>query len=131
MILFVRSSILVLAPKAQHVYDPKASVSLEVRIYSGADSSFLLFEDDGKDSAHERPATSILFSWSEAGSLLEIGEQRGAKYPGMPESRLIHVVLVRPGHGVGVDECDGPDVSVKYHGERMLVDLHKTHAGIE
>ena len=36
MLLFVRSSIVVLAPKSKHVHDPIALLSLEVRIYSGS-----------------------------------------------------------------------------------------------
>ena len=64
MLLFVRSSIVVLAPKSKHVHDPIALLSLEVRIYSGKDSSFILYEDDGVDPDPSRPSTEITFSWS-------------------------------------------------------------------
>ena len=124
MLVFVKSSIVVLAPKSQHVHDPLSLRSLEVRIYSGRDSSFTLYEDDGIDPNPSRPSTEITFSWSEQKSHLCIGKRIGKVYPGMPQSRKIRVVLARHGHGVGVDETgEAADATVTYDGKEINVDL--------
>lgn len=128
MLLFVKSSIVVLAPKSQHVHDPLASRTLEVRIYSGNDSSFTLYEDDGIDPDPSRPSTEITFSWSEQESRLCIGKRIGTEYPGMLHSRKIHVVLVRYGHGVGVGEIgDKADATASYDGSEIDIDLSSEH----
>jgi alpha-D-xyloside xylohydrolase len=126
-LLFVRSSIVVLAPKSQHVHDLAALKSLEVRIYCGKDSMFTLFEDDGVDPDPLRPSTTIKFEWSEKSLQLRIGKRQGKQYPGMPESRVIHIVLVRPNHGIGVDETLDADARVTYDGQELTVDLHEAY----
>lgn len=124
-LLFVRSSIVVLAPISSHVHDPITLLSSEVRIYTGNDTSFALFEDDGIDPSLSRPFTTITFSWSQSSSILRIGRLDGKSYPGMPSSRLFHIVLVRENHGVGVGETADPDVTVQYIGEELKVELGK------
>lgn len=122
-ILFVRSSIVFLNPfSMQHVHDPIALQSSEIRIYTGADSFFSLFEDDGIDPSTSRPFTTIGFSWSESTFTLLIGKRKGT-YPGMPSSRLFHIILVRENHGVGVGETIEADVTVQYTGEEVTIDL--------
>lgn len=127
MLLFVRSSIIVLSPKSQHVHDIAALKSLEIRIFCGNDSEFTLFEDDGVDPDPLRPSTTITFEWSEQISQLRIGKRRGNHYTGMPDSREINVVLVRPMHGVGVDETADTDAHVIYDGEELTVDLRSAY----
>ncbi|CAJ1953466.1 unnamed protein product [Cylindrotheca closterium] len=122
-LLFARSSIVVLAPISSHVHDPITLLSSEVRIYTGKDSSFSLFEDDGIDPSPSRPCTTIHFSWSENSSILRIGRLKGKSYPGMPSSRLFHIVVVRENHGAGVGETADPDATVQYTGKEIAVEL--------
>ena len=124
-ILFVRSSIVFLAPISKHVHDPITLESSEIRIYTGADSSFSLFEDDGIDPSPSRPFTTISFSWSESSFALRIGQREGDSYPGMVDSRLFHIVLVRENHGIGAGETADPDVTVQYTGESVVIDFKK------
>lgn len=126
MLLFVRSSVLVLAPKSQHADDTSGRGALEVRIYAGKDSSFTLFEDDGRDPDPSRPTTTIPFRWIEESYQLVVGRRRGQEFPGMWHSRVIRVVLVRPGIGTGVESGEA-DATVSYGGEEMTVDLRKAN----
>ncbi|CAB9518595.1 Alpha-xylosidase BoGH31A [Seminavis robusta] len=125
--LFVRSSILVLGPDGrQHVNDIlDGEQSLEVRVYAGTDSQFVLFEDDGISGDPYRPTTTITFRWHDDSSILTIGKRNGTPFPGMAKTRTIHVVLVRPGVGVGIDPSR-PDVSLAYNGTSFKVKLQPT-----
>lgn len=118
--VYVRPSILVLGPAVQHALDPKGGKSLEVRIFAGQDSEFLLFEDDGISPDPKRPSTSILFSWKESTRTLTLHKRQGRAFTGMPLSRTVNVVLVRPNHGVGVESCARPDYTATYDGSKSL-----------
>mmetsp|Transcript_70426 Transcript_70426/g.199700 ORF Transcript_70426/g.199700 Transcript_70426/m.199700 type:complete len:884 (-) Transcript_70426:91-2742(-) len=117
---FVRAgSVVVLGPLLQRS-DEKPADPLEVRVYAGRDGSFTLFEDDGVSRAYQQgKATTIAFSWDEAKRQLTVGARQGS-FPGMLQSRTLHVVCVRPGHGVGVAESK-PDKVVHYTGVEVSV----------
>ncbi|CAB9499595.1 Alpha-xylosidase BoGH31A [Seminavis robusta] len=124
--VFVRPSIVVLGPDGrEHVNDHVGSdpFRLEVRVYGGANSKFVLFEDDGTSSDPNRPSTSVSFSWDESSSTLLVSDRTGTPFPGMPAKRSIDVVLVRPGIGIGIAPTSQPDASVVYDGSAIKVKL--------
>jgi len=117
-------SVLVMAPFGMQYVDEIEIDPIEVRIYSGADGSFNLFEDDGVTG--DRTAnTMINFSWSDSDRKLTVGDRTGAGFTGMLESRKLKVVLVGIGKGAGVDEVEesDADVVVDYNGSEIVVDL--------
>ena len=96
---------------------------LEIRIYGGRDADFVLYDDSGDGYAYEREAESTVhFHWDHSRSSLSIGDRSGM-YPGMPKERSFRIVLVSPGHGVGMEQGSEADRTITYAGRRIAVNL--------
>ena len=110
--MFVRAgSILPLGPEMQYVGE-KTWNNLEIRIYPGADGSFLLYEDEGDSYNYEKGAyATINFQWKNATRTLTIGAQQGS-YPGMLKARQFTIVLP-----------DGTSKTVDYTGQQIEISL--------
>jgi alpha-D-xyloside xylohydrolase len=121
--LMVRpGSILPMGPFVQYA-DQKPADPIELRIYSGADGSFTLYEDENDNYDYEKGVyATIGFHWDDARRQLEIDARKG-EFPGMLRTRVFHVVIVGKGHGTGVEVTDSPDKVVSYQGERQVVQL--------
>ncbi len=114
-------AILPLGPDVEYV-DQKAADPLEVRVYPGADGSFVLYEDAGDSYDYERGAyTNIRFHWNDASKTLTIGKRAGA-YEGMLSKRTFRIVLVDERHGGGVEQPAEARVAA-YSGEEVRVKL--------
>jgi alpha-D-xyloside xylohydrolase len=119
--LLVRSgSIIPLGPVVQYASE-KPEAPLELRVFPGADASCTLYEDENDTYNYEKGACATTrIEWNDSTRQLKIGARQGS-YPGMPSRRVFRVVIVRPGHGVGVDVSEAVDQVVDYAGEaRML-----------
>ena len=120
--LFVRPSILVMGPIRQHAFEVVDNNSLEIRIYNGANSSFVLYQDDGIDASPDRPHCDIAFVWNDETATLVIEEAVGHKFELVFKPVQMNVVLVSPGHGIGV-YSSAPDVVILYVGTKMAIPL--------
>jgi len=120
--LYVRAgSILPVGPKLQWSTEIPAD-PIELRIYSGADGEFTLYEDDGTTYAYEKgKRTTITFTWHDASRKLAISARQGA-FPSMLQKRTFLVVLVGRAHGVGED-LTYPDRTVHYDGTVQTIKL--------
>ena len=94
--LFVRSgSILPMTEVMQYV-DEVRDAPYEVRIYTGEDAQFVLYEDAGDGYGYERDErSSIWMRWNQREAELVITRREG-KFPGMIEARDYRIVFVRP-----------------------------------
>ena len=110
--MFVRAgSILPLGPEMQYVGE-KSWDNLEIRVYPGADGSFVLYEDEGDSYNYERGVCStITFKWNDKARKLTIGARKG-EFPGMLKSRQFTVVLP-----------DGRQQQVSYDGGECTISL--------
>ena len=110
--MFVRAgSILPLGPEMQYVGE-KSWDNLELRIYPGADGSFLLYEDEGDNYNYEKGAYStIAFQWNDRTRTLTIADRQGS-YPGILQSRQFTLVLP-----------DGKQQTVRYDGTQLTIRL--------
>ena len=110
--MFVRAgSILPLGPEMQYVGE-KSWDNLEMRVYPGADGSFVLYEDEGDNYNYEKGIYStIQFQWNDRSRTLTIGDRKG-QYPGMLQSRQFTVILP-----------NGTQKTVSYHGQQLTVTL--------
>jgi alpha-D-xyloside xylohydrolase len=110
--MFVRAgSILPLAPEMQYVGE-KTWDQLEIRVYPGADGSFLLYEDEGDSYQYEKGVyATIPFQWNNATRTLTIGAQQGS-YPGMLKARQFTIALP-----------DGTTKTVDYTGQQIDISL--------
>ncbi|HSH95573.1 MAG TPA: TIM-barrel domain-containing protein, partial [Roseimicrobium sp.] len=121
--LFVKAgTILPMAPAMQYVGE-QPHAPLEVRVYRGADGSFLLYDDAGDGYGYEKGEyATIPFTWNEQAHSLTIGIRVG-RYPGMPANRQFRVVMVKPSHGVGPEDVSDADHAVDYDGSALVVKM--------
>ena len=110
--MFVRAgSILPLGPEMQYVGE-KAWDNLEIRVYPGANGSFVLYEDEGDNYNYEKGVYStITFSWNDKVRKLTVGARKG-EFPGMLKSRKFMVVVP-----------DGRQQEINYDGTECVISL--------
>ena len=110
--MFVRAgSILPLGPEMQYTGE-KPWDNLEIRLYPGADGTFMLYEDEGDTYNYERGIYSIIpFHWNDHSHTLTIGNRQG-QYPGMLTNRKFTVVMP-----------NGTSQTVNYNGKEVAVQL--------
>ena len=111
-----------MGPEVQYASE-KPWDDLQIRIYTGSDGSFILYEDEGDGYGYEKGACStIRFDWNDADGILTIGPRQGT-FPGMVTGRTFRVVVVRSGVATGLDNTSC-DREVRYTGEKLTVDLN-------
>lgn len=110
--LYVKAgSIVPMGPQVQYATE-KPWDNLELRVYTGADASFTLYEDEFDNYNYERGAyTEIPILWNEASKRLTIGARKGS-YEGMLKNRKFTIVL-QDGTRKVVDYA-GKTVNVKF-----------------
>ena len=119
--LYVKAgSIVPLGPDMEWTTEKPAD-PIELRVFTGADGDFTLYEDENDGYNYERGVhATIPLHWDEAKKTLTIGAREG-KFPGMLESRTFRVVFVGPGHGGGDGLTAEADKVVKYSGAAVEV----------
>ncbi len=120
--IYVRAgSIVPLGPEIEYA-DEKPAGPIELRIYTGRDGEFDVYQDAGDGYDYEHGAHSVIpIHWSESTRTLVIGQRDGV-YPGMPASIEIKVVFVSAGHGAGIEPTANPDRVVSYNGQSISVE---------
>lgn len=104
-------SIIPFGPDLQYTGEKPAD-PIELRVYTGADAQFDLYEDDGVSNAYEKGEFSIIpIRWDEKTSTLTIGKRQGG-YPGMLDQRMFSLVLVS-------ERGAGEPRSLKYGGNAI------------
>lgn len=123
--LYVRAgSILPLGPQVEWA-GQKPSDPIELRVYSGADGNFQLYEDAGDTYDYEKGAHSVIpMHWNEALKTLTIGAREGS-FPGMVSQRTFRVVFVRPNQGAGDGPTSHPNAEITYAGTTVTVPANK------
>ena len=127
MPLFVRAgSIVPTGPAIQHTRDPRAHRGpLTLNVYTGADGSFSIYEDDGTSRQYLNGAWSrIPLSYDEVSKTLTIGPREGS-YPGMAARRTIHVRWMKPGSPRPLAFDARPDATITYSGGQQTVKLNR------
>jgi alpha-D-xyloside xylohydrolase len=123
MPLFVRAgSIVPIGPVQQYV-DEKRDAPITLTVYTGADGSFSLYEDDGTSEQYRTGAFSrIPVRYDDRTGAVTIGAREGKGWQGMPMSRMFRVKWVRPGTAT---DLDGADAEVRYSGTAVTVQAAK------
>lgn len=123
-ILVKSGSILPMGPFAEST-SPKSD-PVDLRIYTGADANFALYEDEGDDYDYEHGVYSLIpLHWDDKREELTIRARLGV-FPGMLEHRIFRVMRVSDGHGVGMDLASKPDATIQYDGNAILIQLPKS-----
>jgi len=115
-------SVLPIGPNVQFAVEKKWD-NLEIRVYDGADGSFILYEDENDNYNYEKGLYStIAFSWNNEKRILTISEREG-NFPGMLTGRKFNIVLVSKNKGKGMDIADTYDREINYTGKKVIVKL--------
>ncbi len=95
---------------------------LQIRIYTGEDGEFTLYEDAFDGYGYEKGEYStIRFSWDDEACELTIHPREG-RYPGMLQERDFRIVVARPEAGTGLDN-ESCDLKVRYSGKESKVKI--------
>ena len=115
-------SIVPVGPELQYTSE-KPAEPITLYVYTGADATFSLYEDEGTTYGYEKGAfATIPMSYSEAKKTLTIGSRVGS-FPSMLAERTFQVVWVGPGKSRGFSPKPKVDASVTYRGASMDVPL--------
>ena len=119
--LFVRAgSIVPMGPPMEWTTEKPAD-PIELRVYSGADGDFTLYEDENDSYRYEKGAhATIAMHWDDGARTLTLGPREGY-FPQMLKERTFRLVVVGKGHGTGIGESTGAEATVAYKGERLVV----------
>jgi alpha-D-xyloside xylohydrolase len=122
MPLFVRAgSIVAVGPAIQHTGNNSHS-PITLDVYTGADGSFSLYEDDGVSRQYLHGQYSrIPLSWNERTKTLTIGAREGNGYPGMAGQRVINIRWLKPASPRTLDLDGKADLTVTYSGTPVTV----------
>ena len=120
--LYIKAgSIIPMGPFIQ--YSTEKNNPIEIRIYSGADGMFILYEDENDNYDYEKGNYSLItFEWDNDKKTLTISDRKG-KFPGMHMERSFNIVLVDKDNGTGVEISSTFDKNVKYSGKRTVVNF--------
>ena len=111
--LYIKAgSIIPFGPQVQYATEKKWD-NLEIRVYSGANGEFTLYEDENDNYNYEKGAYStITFSWNDAKKVLTINDRKGS-FTGMLSERKFNILLI------GSDKKS--ENVVTYKGEKVVV----------
>jgi alpha-D-xyloside xylohydrolase len=121
--LYVKAGSIVPMGTAVQYATERPADPIELRIYPGAEGEFVLYEDENDNYNYEKGLYSTIpIQWNDADKTLVIGDRKGS-FPGFLRERTFDVVLVREGHGVGMDPISRPDQAIRYTGKKILIQL--------
>lgn len=123
MPLFVKAgSIIPMGPYMQYATESKAD-TIEVRVYTGANGSFNLYEDEGDNFNYQKGQFSMIsFHWDDKSQTLTIGDRKG-NFEGMLIKRVFNVVIVNETNGIGIDTSKKPTQTLNYSGKNLKIKI--------
>jgi len=120
--LFVKAGSIIPIGRSIQYVGQKTADSLEIRIYSGANGRFDLYEDEGDGYSYERGNYRLIpFRWDQHNRTLTIGALKGALRSGL-KKRIFNVILVNETAGLGMQESK-VETMVIYNGKSIKVPI--------
>ncbi|WP_245952561.1 TIM-barrel domain-containing protein [Chitinophaga skermanii] len=121
MPLFVKAgSIMPYGPSLQYVAEKPAD-PITLYVYTGADASFTLYEDEGLNYNYEKGAyAKITLQYNDNSKVLTIGQRQG-NFKGMLTQRTFKIVWVNQVGAKPFDLEAAPNETLHYKGKEMVV----------
>jgi alpha-D-xyloside xylohydrolase len=118
--LYVKAgSIIPMGPFLQYATE-KAADPIELRVYTGANAGFVLYEDENDTYQYELGKYStIALTWDESERILTIGARRG-DFPGMLKDRTFKIVWVNGRSGTGIEPARQAEI-IEYTGKEIKI----------
>ena len=121
MPLYVKAgSIIPFGPELQYTSEKPAS-EITVCVYTGADGTFNLYEDEGTNYNYEKGAhATIPMKYNESTGTLTIGDRNG-RFNGMLDERKFNIVWITKDNGIGIDKLGSIQKTVNYTGKAVTI----------
>jgi alpha-D-xyloside xylohydrolase len=118
--LYIKAgSIVPMGPYLQFATE-KVADPIELRIYTGADAEFVLYEDENDNYNYEQGKfATIAMKWNEAEKTLTIKDRKG-DFPGMLKERTLRIAYVTTKNGIGIEPAKVAE-EVKYSGKEIVI----------
>jgi alpha-D-xyloside xylohydrolase len=118
--LFVKAGSIVPMGKFMQYTSEKLMDTLEIRIYTGADGQFTLYNDEGNNYNYEKGKYALIpFKWNEQQQTLTVDKQQGS-YAGSLKKHVLNIVWVSELAGHGIDITRKPKTII-YTGDKINV----------
>lgn len=116
-LLVKQGAILPMGQPVQYA-DENPNGPLELRIYTGADGEFVMYDDEGDNLNYQQGKyAKTKFTYIESTKTLKISAREGS-YSGMPAERIINIVVGASGSAIAK-----PVKTITYTGEAMEIAL--------
>ncbi|MEP7144716.1 MAG: TIM-barrel domain-containing protein [Ferruginibacter sp.] len=123
MPVFVNAgSIIPFGPELQYTSE-KSADTITLNIYTGADASFNLYEDEGTNYNYEKGAYAVIpIKYSEASKTITIGDRKGS-FNGMLSKRVFRINIITPAQSKLFDLDAKCDKEIFYQGKKVSVKI--------
>jgi alpha-D-xyloside xylohydrolase len=123
MPLFVKAgSILPFGPELQYTAEKPAD-TITWNVYTGADASFELYEDEGTNYNYEKGAFSLItIKYNEATRIITVGDRKGS-FKGMLPKRTFRFNIITPNGAKALVIDAKCDKEVLYEGKKTVIKL--------
>jgi alpha-D-xyloside xylohydrolase len=117
--LYIKAgSIVPMGPYLQYATEKDAD-TIELRVYSGANGQFTLYEDENDSYNYEKGKYSeIPINYNDTTKQLTIGNRKGS-YDNLPHNKTFNIVWVSKGFGTGIESTIKCDTVVPYNGAEI------------
>jgi len=118
--LYIKAgSILPMGPYLQYANE-KVADPIEIRVYTGEDASFVLYEDENDTYNYEQGKFStISMNWNEKDKTFTFADRKG-DFPGMLKDRTFQIVWVTDKNGTGIAPAKKAE-TVSYSGKEVRI----------
>jgi len=122
MPVFVKAgSIIPFGPDLQYTSEKPAD-TITLNIYTGADASFDLYEDEGTNYNYEKGAFSVIpIKYNDAAKTITIGDRKGS-FNGMLEKRIFTINIISADKIKTLD-FNTSDKLVSYEGKKLTIKM--------
>ncbi|MEO6550478.1 MAG: TIM-barrel domain-containing protein [Ferruginibacter sp.] len=118
--VFVKAGSIVPMGKFLQYTSEKPMDTLEIRVYTGADGQFTLYNDEGDNYNYEKGKYKVIpIKWNEQQKTLTIDKQQGT-YSGAIKKYVFNIIWVNEQRGYGID-ISPETKTVVYTGEKLTV----------
>ena len=98
----------------------KPEAPYEIRIYTGANGNFVIYEDENDNYNYENGAfAEVELTWNDEQKQLIIGDRKGT-FEGLVMKRTFNIVIVDETKGIDIALAK-PDKSVVYNGTKQVI----------
>jgi len=123
MPLYVKAGSIVPAGPEIEYTSQKAADPVVLNVYTGADASFTIYEDQGTTYDYEKGEYALIpVSYTESGQELTIGAREGA-FPEMLKERTFLIKWISKDKPAGFNPDQKADVTVKYVGQKLVIPM--------